>query len=84
MSTAVVCALARHKEIKQMLRIMMIRRAVEYLRKGMAALENAVLKRKKREIVTNEINARELVRTVQKTFMGLRYQCLIQRNTRTF
>ncbi len=34
----VVCALIRNKEVKQMLRIMMMRRAVEYMRKGIGAL----------------------------------------------
>ncbi len=34
-----------------MLRMMMMRRAAEYLRAGISALQNAVLKRKKRNIV---------------------------------
>jgi hypothetical protein len=33
-------------------------------------------------MVQSELTARQLVRTVQKTFMGLRYQCLVEKNLR--
>lgn len=33
-------------------------------------------------MIEAELQNREIVKTVQKTFMGLHYQCLIQKNTR--
>ena len=55
---------------------------VQYLSLGFTALQNYLLRNKKIRIVQSELNARLLVRTVQKTFMGLRYQCLVEKNLR--
>ena len=79
---AVLVAFQRYKDLQQIIRLNLTKRVVQYLSLGFKALQNNLLRNKKLRMVQGELTARYLVRTVQKTFMGLRYQCLVEKNLR--
>jgi hypothetical protein len=79
---AVLVAFQRYKDLQQIIRLNLTKRVVQYLSLGFKALQNNLLRKKKLRMVQGELTARYLVRTVQKTFMGLRYQCLVEKNLR--
>ena len=78
----VIAALERHRDIQHLIRLNLTQKVKQYLSIGFHALHNHVLRKRKLQMIQSELQNREIVKTVQKTFMGLHYQCLIQKNTR--